>query len=242
MYPRILGMVCNQAKTLGYCRIEFEERGKHIWAFIRCWDNSHFRRVYVSILDFFSSNVNEEVVVLGRVTDALGPNVCLVSVHGGPHVPMEAYVSYLGSGYQQKQTEYTLFDLRLFKRCLQWTVWSVFGTLEPYSLTEFIVNRFKMAESCDWRASRPALEKSIISSKLGMPEHVDVAVNMMGVWPLIVSYLKETGQKDDEESLLVCSLSLSLFLSLFDFDCQCFVPMYIVNVMFRRKGWIGTSI
>ena len=51
--------------------------------------------------------------------------------------------------------------------------------------------------------SRPALKKAIISSSLGMPQLVDVVANIVEVWPLTVSYLKETGQKDDEDSLVV---------------------------------------
>ena len=70
-------------------------------------------------------------------------------------------------------------------------------------MTEFSVNRLKGAESRDLMVSRPALKKPILSSSLGMPEHVDVVTKFVGVWPLIVSYLKETGQEDDGDSLLV---------------------------------------
>ena len=126
-----------------------------------------------------------------------------MSVQGGPHALVEAYVNFLGSGYQQKLIEYPLFDLRLFKRCLQKTSFSVFGTLDPYSMTEFIVNRMKGAESRDWMASRPALKKAILTSSLAMPELVDVVANFVGVWPLIVAFLKETRRKDDGDSLVV---------------------------------------
>ena len=74
--------------------------------------------------------MNEEVVVLGRTIDAIGPNVRVVSVHGGPHALVEAYVTYLETRYQQIFVEYPFFDLRLFKRCLQRTASSVFGILD----------------------------------------------------------------------------------------------------------------
>ena len=55
-------------------------------------------------------------------------------------------------------------------------------------------------------SSRPTLKKAILTSDLGMPHLVDVVANIIGVWPLIVSYLKETGRKDDGDSLVVrCS-------------------------------------
>ena len=70
-------------------------------------------------------------------------------------------------------------------------------------MTEFNVNRLKGAESRDWMATRPALKKAIISSSLVKPELVDVVANIVGVWPLVVSYLKKTGQKDDGDSFVV---------------------------------------
>ena len=70
-------------------------------------------------------------------------------------------------------------------------------------MTEFIVNRLKGAESRDWMASRPALKKPILTSSLAMPELIDVVANIVGVWPLIVAFLKETGRKDDGDSLVV---------------------------------------
>ena len=125
MYPRILKKAFTWAQLHGYCGVEFMEEGEHTWVFLRCWDNSQFRRVCVAVLDRFSGNVSEEVVALGRIIDAIGPDVHVVSVQGGPHALVEAYVNFLGSGYQQKLIEYPLFDLRLFKRCLQKTASSV---------------------------------------------------------------------------------------------------------------------
>ena len=102
MYPRILSKVFTWAKAHGCCRIEFVEQGEYFWVFIRCWDNNEFRRVCVAMLDRLSGNVNEEVVVLGRIIDALGPDIRVLSVQSGPHALVEAYVNFLGSGYQQK--------------------------------------------------------------------------------------------------------------------------------------------
>ena len=130
---------------------------------------------------------------------------------------MEAFCEYLGSGYRQKLIHYPCFDLRLFKRCLQRTASSVFGSLDGLAMTEFIVNRLKSAETRDWMSSRSALRKAILTNDLGMPHLVDVVVNIISVWPLIVSYLKETGRKDDGDSLVVRSSS---------FDCAsaCLYP------------------
>ena len=52
-------------------------------------------------------------------------------------------------------------------------------------------------------ASRSALKRAILTSRLPMPELVDVVANIVGVWPLIVAFLKETGRTDDGDGLVV---------------------------------------
>ena len=72
-------------------------------------------------------------------------------------------------------------------------------------MTEFIVNRLKVAETRDWMSSRPALKKAILTNDLSLPHLVDVVANIIGVRPLIDSYLKKTGRKDDSDSRVVRS-------------------------------------
>ena len=91
-----------------------------------------------------------------------------------------------------------------------------------------MVNRLKGAESRDWMASQPAVKKNAISNSIVWPELVDVVANILGVWRLIVSYLNETGRKDNGDSLVVRSTSS-------EFYCHCFVPMYIFTVDFWKK-------
>ena len=135
---------------------------------------------------------------LAKIVDAAGPNTFVVSLHGGPHVLAEAFAGSLGSEYRAKLVDYPTSDLRLLKRCLQRSAASVFGSLDPFSMKEFVINRLKGAETRNWMASRPALRKAIITNDLSMPGQVDVVPNIIGVWPLVVSYLKETGLKTME--------------------------------------------
>ena len=203
MFPRVLARVFGWVKSHGRRSIEFQERGLEIWVMVRTWERSTFQRVCVAVLDRFSANTTLEATFLGKVLDASGPDAAVVSLHGGPHLLAEAFASYLESGYQTKLIQYPTFDLRLMKRCLQRTASFVFGSLDPFSLTEFTVNRLKGAETRDWMASRPVLRKAIITHDLSMPELVNVIANIVGVWPLIVSYRKETGRIDEGDSLVV---------------------------------------
>ena len=229
MYPRILSRCMNWAKSHGMCSVEFEEDGDKVRVFLRTWDVDTSRRVCVATLDRYSSDPHQEITALGRVVDALGSEVEIVSIIGGSTVLLEAFLEYLGSGYRQKLIDYPVFDLRLFRRCLQRTSSNVFGSLDGLAMTEFIVNQLKGAETRDWMSSRPALRRAILTNDLSMPHLVDVVANIVGVWPLIVSYLKETGRKDDGVSLVVRS---SFFLCV----GALFVPAFIVLRCVSEEG------
>ena len=210
MYPRILSCGFSWANAHGHLSIEFEERGSEIRVLVRTWERSTFRRVCVTVLNRLSANTTLEATFLAKIVDAAGPDTSVVSLHGGPHVLAEASASYLGSEYRAKLVEYPTFDLRLLKRCLQRTAASVFGSLDPFSMTEFVVNCLKGAETWDWMASRPVLRKAIITKDLSMPGLVDVVANIVGVRPLVVLYLKETGREDDGNSLVVKSSTVGV--------------------------------
>ena len=202
MYPRILSCVFGWVKADGKCSIEFEERVSEIRVMARTWERSTIRRVSVPVLRPFSTTTTVEATILGDILDADGPDTSIVSLHGGPHVLVQALASYSGSGYRTKLVEYRTFDLRLMKHCLQRTGASVSGSLDPFSMKEFVVNRLKGENTRDWKASRPSLRKAIIKNDHFMPGLVDVVSNVFGVWPLVVSYLNETSRKDDGDSLL----------------------------------------
>ena len=184
----------------------------------------------MATLDRYSSDPQQEISVLGRIVDALGPDVSVASISGGSTVLVEAFCEYLGTGYRHKLIDYTFFDLRFFRRCLQRTASSVFGSLDGLSMTEFIVNRLKGAETRDWMSSRSALKKAILTNDLSMTHLIVVVVaNIIGVWPLIVSYLKETGRKDDGDSLVVRSFSFGC-VGAFSY------PRLLCCVSFQKKG------
>ena len=235
MYPRILSRCFNWAKSHGSCSVEFEEEGDKVRVFLRTWGVETFKRVSVATLDRYSSNL-QEISALGRMVDELGPDVSVASISAGSTVLVEGFCEYLGSGYRQKLIDYPVFDLRLFRRCLQRTASSVFGSLEGLAMTEFIVNRLKGAETRDWMSSRPTLKKAILilTNDLSMPHFVDVVANIIDVWPLIVSYLKETGRKDDGDSLVVRSP--------FFWSCWCTSRTRIKSAVlcFGRRELTGT--
>ena len=206
MYPRILSHCpINWAKSHRSCSVEFEEEGDKVRVFLRTWDIDIFRSVGVATLDRYSSDPHQNISALGRIVDALGPDVSVVSISGGSTLLVEAFFEYLGSGYRQKLFDNPFFDFRLFKRCLQWTASSVFGSLDGLAMTELIVNRLKGAETRDWMSSPPALKKGILTNDLGKLHLMDVVAKVIGVWPLIVSYLTETGRKYDGDSFVVRS-------------------------------------
>ena len=204
MYPRILSRCVNWAGSHGSCGVQFQEEGDKVRVFLRTWDADTFRRVCVATLDHYSNDPHQEISALARVVDALGLDVSVASISGSSTVLVEAFCEYLGNGYRQNLIDYPVSDLRLLRRCLQRTASSVFGSLDGLAMTEFIVNWLKGAETRDCMSSRPALKKVILTNDLSMLHLlVDVVANIISVWPLFVFYLKETGRKDDVDSLVV---------------------------------------
>ena len=183
--------------------LEFGERGESLLAFMRTWEKGPFRRVAVTVADRFAVDATHESSVLGSVVAAVGSSASLVAIFGGSHVLTDTYGEYLGSGYSHKLVEYPVFDLRVLKQCLQKVSSSVVGSLDPFSMTEFFVTRLKGAEYRDWMMSRSSLRRAIITGELSMPSLVEVFSNIVGVWCLIVVYVKETGGKTDGDSLVV---------------------------------------
>ena len=137
-----------------------------------------------------------------------------------------------GKWYHAKLVVYSTFGLRLLTRCLKRTAASVFGSLDLFPMTEFVVNRLEGTETLDCIAFRPALRKAIITNDLSMPGLVDLVANIVGVWPLIVSYLKETGRKDEGDIVVVRSFRVGV--------CLHHGGVFITFCCFRRRGWTGT--
>ena len=197
MLPLIFSQVVGWAKAHHFCSLEFEERGESPWAFMRTWEKGTFRLVVVDVADRFAVDATHEIAVLRSVVAAVGDSASLVTVSGGSHVLADKYREYVGSGYSNKLVEYPIYDLRLLKRCLQKVSSSVFGSLDHFSMTKFFVTRPKGAEHRSWMMSRSSLRRAIITGELSMPSLVEVISNIVGVWPLIVVYLQETGRKTD---------------------------------------------
>ena len=161
--------------------LEFEERGSRTWVFVRTWRRDSFYRVAVGVIDRYHGDANSELVILGQVLRAIGSGASLVSISGGSHTLVECYKDNLGSGCMRGVLDYPTFDIRLLKHCLQKTASTVFGTLNPFLVTEFIVTRIKGAENRDWVQSRQSLRRAIETGDLSLPGLVDVVSNIIGV-------------------------------------------------------------
>ena len=93
--------------------------------------------------------------------------------------------------------------------------------------------RDKSPEGC--RDSGPhgvlsCVAQAIVTNGLSMPGMVDVVANIVGVWPLVVSYLEETGHKDDGDRLVVRASTMGVLSA----SCK---RAHHFFCWFRRKGW-----
>ena len=143
MFPRFLGRVVEWVKAHKQFGLEFEDRDSRTWVFVRTWWRDSFYRVAVGVIDRYLGDANSELVIHGQVLCAIGSGASLVSISGRSHTLLDCYKEYLGSGCMHGVLDYPNFDVRLLKRCLQKPASTVFGTLDPFSMTEFIVTRLK---------------------------------------------------------------------------------------------------
>ena len=120
---------------------------------------------------------------------------------------------YLGSGYTKTIVNYPIFDVPLLKRCLQKIESLVSGTLDFLSMTKFVVIRLKWAKDQDWMQSRQSLRMALDTDDLSLHGLTDVVSNIFGVWPLIVSYPKETGMKDSDDGFVECLFLVDSFFA-----------------------------
>ncbi len=231
MFPRILVRVVEWVTTHKQFGLEFEDRGSRTWVFVRTWRRDSFYRVAVGVIGRYHGDASSELVILGQVLCAIGSGASLVAISGGSHTLVESYKEYLGSGCMRGVLDYTTSDVRLLKRCLQKTASVVFGTLDPFSMTKFIATQLKGAEHRDCMHSRQSLRRAIERGDLSLPGIVDVVSNIIGVWPLIVSYLKETGKKDSGGSLVVWFSRLALIWR----GCHC---LFQFSYLEKRDRWL----
>ena len=199
MYPRILTRDMNWVKSCGQFSVKFEEGLETTLALVRMWDRDTFRRVCVVVLSKYSGDASQDAAVLGQLLSVVGPSVSLVALVRGSHVLRDTYLQFTGSEYRENFVEYPIFDLRLLKGCLQKSASVVLGSLDPFSMTEFIIVTLKGAEHKDWMVSGQALRRAVVSGDLSMPSLVEHH-RCLG---LIVSFLPETGRKTDGDSLVV---------------------------------------
>ena len=179
-------------KSCSQFSVEFEE-GKEatpVFAWLRNRDTFH--GMCVVVLSKYSEDASRDVAVIGQLLTFVGPSVSLVALVGGPHVLRNMYIEFSRSVYREKMVEYPTIDLRLLKSCLLKCASVVFGSLAQSSMTEFIIVRLKGAEHKEWMAPRHALRRAVVTGDLSMPSLVELVGHILGVWPLIVSFLKDT--------------------------------------------------
>ena len=147
-------------------------------------------------------------------------------------------MGYLGSGFTKSFDEYPVVFALLLKRCLQKTASLVFGNLEPFSITEFIVSQLKRAEHCDWIQSQQCLRMTIETGDLSLPGLLHVVSYIIRDKSLIVSSLKETRRKDRYQSLVVW-----LFRQFFSKKFRCLFSFWCLEkwvwwvLLHQSAGW-----
>ena len=154
-------------------------------------------------MENFTLDATSELSFLSQVIGSVDATFSFVSFVVGSNMLNGIHPTYIGGGNQQKLIIFPIFPFRPLKRCLKKSPSSVFGSLNTFFVTEFLLTRLKGLENRDWMLSRTALRKAVISGVLDMPGLLELVAKIVGVWPLVVSSVKETARKDDGDSLVL---------------------------------------
>ena len=163
MVPRVLPHVVGWIKMCGQVSVKFEEGSEAILVYVRTWDRDTLRRVRGTVLSRYSGETGRDAFVPGQHLSVLGPSVSLVSLVGGSHVLHDTYVEFVGNRYREMLAEYTIFQLRVLKRCFLKFVAVLFGSLDPLAMSELIMVMLKGAEHRHWMASRKSPRRAVVS-------------------------------------------------------------------------------
>ena len=213
-------------------RLESEECGSCTWVFVRTWQRDSFYRVAVGVIDCYHGDASNKLVILGQMLCAIGSRTSPVSISGGVTHPCGMLQRVSGERIHARTVGLSNFWRQVFQTLPTKNCSTVFGIFESFSMTEFTVTRLKSAEHCDWMQSTQTLQRAIETSELSLPGLIGVVSNIIGVWPLVVSYLKETGKKDSGDGLVVWFSSFSFSFSM---TAIAFFPFSCLE---RRDRWI----
>ena len=161
MYPRILSKFFTWVESHGCCGVEFQEPREHIWALFRCSDDSQFCRVCVANLSCLAAVWGKRRLCRDDSLTQLVPTFAWSWYPAVPMLLLRRLSHYWEVGISRNLWNTPFFELHPFERCLQRTASSMFGTLDAYSMTEFIAKRLKNAGEHDWIVSRQALKKTL---------------------------------------------------------------------------------
>ena len=203
-FPLIFHLAVNWLKTRNCCTDQFKEQGVVQSSFFCAPGTKTLRYVCVAVMNIFTCDATSELGILGQIISSLDLTVPIVPFVGDWKLLSEIYSSNIGSANYRKLIDSPVFTLRLHELCMQKSLSSsLLGTLDALSVTEFLVTRLKGAEIRDWMMSQTALRKAVRSGDLTRPGVLEIVANIVRVWPLIASYLMETGKKDGEDSFVV---------------------------------------
>ena len=184
----------------------------------------------VALFDRYYGDPNSKLAVLGKILCAVGSGASLISLSGDSHTLKDYYKEYVGSGCTKTFVDYPFLicaasETVLSKNCISglWDTRFLFNDkVQCYSLEAGRTSRLD--------AMRQPLRMAIETGNFSLPGLVDVVSNIVGLWPLIVSHLKETGRKDSGDSLVVW------FILLVSFSLNCrYLPVFCC--LEKRDRW-----
>ena len=150
------------------------------------WKNNGFIRAAVGVIDQFPGDQIDELTILGRSSllwtlgchtfeSLMARTLCLSAIRNTSEATTQNFLPNTP----------LLTQLSFLIRCFQKTWSVVFGTLDPFLMTEFSSIQLKVVWFLDWTQSRQSFRMATESGDFSLPGLLDVVNNINGVWSLI---------------------------------------------------------
>ena len=212
MLPRILKRVVDWLRAHWQFSVELATHGYATWVYIRTWKSGEFVRVAVAIIDRYYDNPNTKLTILRKILWAIGSGASLIPSLVALTLwwPATRKITGVATRRPLWTTPSSVFGFQTMpsknfigELCNTRTLFN--NRVPCYSLEGGVASRLDAIEAVSSIGHRNG--RSVF---LGL---LDVVSNFIGVWPLIVSYIQETGKKDSGDGLVVWLLLLVSFFA-----------------------------
>ena len=191
MCQRVLRFVVSSVGQFGEYSLSFETRDDGHYCYVNVWEDSHLKRICVSVESVDGVMPDVELVPFARVACSVAEQRMPVAIQGCS----PTLVRVLSGEREDGRTfiAYKEFSSDVFLKCFRQAHQDVFGMLEITTLLDYLVQRLKTALYEEWTEGKLLLRKSIRQGYVTFVDMRGVCGELLDVWGSVRPYVRYTG-------------------------------------------------